>query len=87
VGETLLSIVFTLSLISKLMTLPVLPDVGNSEYDIIELLGLFQNGKNIASLVVVKITGLTTLNGTLVSSNFISLTNSILPFAYVERST
>ena len=71
VGEVLLSIVLTLSLISKLITLPVRPDVGNSEYDIIELLGLFQNGKNTASLVVVKISGLTTLNGTLVSSNFI----------------
>ena len=46
--ETLLSIVLTLSLIPKLIALPVLPVEGNSEYDIIELLGLFQNGKHVA---------------------------------------
>ena len=46
--ERLLIIVLTLSLISKLMALPVLPVEGNSEYDTIELLGLFQHGENVA---------------------------------------
>ena len=52
-----MSIVLTLSLISKLIALPVLPVEGNSEYDIIELLGLFQNGRNIAPFTAVKTTG------------------------------
>ena len=40
--ETSLSIVLVLSLMSKLIALPVLPTVGSSEYDTGELVGLLK---------------------------------------------